>query len=206
MSVATIGSALAEKRTELGLDKGEAAERVGMSRTSYSSYERDAQRPSVDVFPALANFLNVSIEELLTLYGATCVAAARASLSRAVVDLPVETANGPGESVVSRDAPVPEETTAEAPTEPEPVTVVATPVTEETPELVQEARPIHSEETSPWEEPSAPFTPDLEATTSASSDDVASEGSTPADDETELDDLERAVSSKKKKKKKKKKK
>jgi len=80
MSAATIGSALADKRRELGLEKGRAANKIGMSRTTYSSYEQDAQRPSVDVFPALAKFLDISIEELLTLYGATCVAALRSSL------------------------------------------------------------------------------------------------------------------------------
>jgi transcriptional regulator with XRE-family HTH domain len=84
MGVATIGSALVEKRLELGLDKSQAAEVIGMSRTTYSSYEQDSQRPSVDVFPALAEFLGISTEMLLTLYGATCVAAARAALERIV--------------------------------------------------------------------------------------------------------------------------
>jgi transcriptional regulator with XRE-family HTH domain len=82
MSAATIGSALVERRRELGLEKGQAADKIGMSRTTYSSYEQDAQRPSVDVFPALAGFLEVSIEELLDLYGATCVAAVRPALRR----------------------------------------------------------------------------------------------------------------------------
>src|ERR1035441_1627474 len=82
MSVATIGSALAEKRSELDLEKGQAADKIGMSRTTYSSYEQDAQRPSIDVFPALAKFLEIPMEELLTLYGATCVAAVRPSLER----------------------------------------------------------------------------------------------------------------------------
>jgi transcriptional regulator with XRE-family HTH domain len=82
MGVATIGSALAERRRELKLEKGRAAEMIGMSRTTYSSYELDAQRPSVDVFPALAHFLHISIEDLLTLYGASCIAAARSSLAR----------------------------------------------------------------------------------------------------------------------------
>jgi DNA-binding XRE family transcriptional regulator len=82
MSVATIGTALVEKRVELGLEKGQAADKIGMSRTTYSSYEQDAQRPSVDVFPALAEFLDISMEELLTLYGATCVAAVRPTLEK----------------------------------------------------------------------------------------------------------------------------
>ena len=86
MSQATIGSALVERRRELGLEKGRAADKIGMSRTTYSSYEQDAQRPSVDVFPALAGFLDVSMEVLLTLYGATCVAAVRPTLEKVLAD------------------------------------------------------------------------------------------------------------------------
>jgi transcriptional regulator with XRE-family HTH domain len=82
MSSATIGSALIEQRQKRGLDKGQAAEKIGMSRTTYSSYELDAQRPSTDVFPALAAFLEVTTEELLLLYGATSIAVARLSLHR----------------------------------------------------------------------------------------------------------------------------
>jgi transcriptional regulator with XRE-family HTH domain len=92
MSAATIGSALVEKRLELGLEKGQAADKIGMSRTTYSSYEQDAQRPSVDVFPALAGFLEIAIEELLSLYGATCVAAIRPSLDRVLADQQVGSA------------------------------------------------------------------------------------------------------------------
>jgi len=76
----TIGSALVHKRTELGVSKVQAAQIVGMSRTTYSSYERDAQRPSVEVIPALVAFLQVSTESFLKLYGATAVATLRASL------------------------------------------------------------------------------------------------------------------------------
>jgi len=71
MSQATIGSALVERRRELGLEKGRAADKIGMSRTTYSSYEQDAQRPSVDVFPALAGFLDVSMEVLQCCRAAT---------------------------------------------------------------------------------------------------------------------------------------
>jgi transcriptional regulator with XRE-family HTH domain len=100
MTQATIGSALVERRRELALEKGQAADKIGMSRTTYSSYEQDAQRPSVDVFPALAEFLNVSMEELLTLYGATCVAAVRPTLERILFDKvgDVEDATNGGET------------------------------------------------------------------------------------------------------------
>ena len=82
MSEATIGSALTKRRDGLRMSRVQAAEKVGMSRTTYSSYERDEQRPSVDVFPALAAFLDVTVEEFLILYGATVVAALRPSLER----------------------------------------------------------------------------------------------------------------------------
>jgi transcriptional regulator with XRE-family HTH domain len=82
MGEETIGSSLRARRMDLGLDQRDAGARIGMSRTTYSSYERDTQRPSVDVFPALAQFLDISTEELLTLYGATCVMSVRPSLER----------------------------------------------------------------------------------------------------------------------------
>jgi len=90
MNDGTIGSALTEKRQELGISRVQAAEKVGMSRTTYSSYERDAQRPSVDVFPALATFLNMTIEEFLVLYGATAIATLRPSLERVLSELDVQ--------------------------------------------------------------------------------------------------------------------
>ena len=86
MSAETIGSALLKRRQQLGLDKGQAADQIGMSRTTYSSYELDKQRPSADVFPALASFLQVSIEDFLPLYGATAVVAVRPALERVLLE------------------------------------------------------------------------------------------------------------------------
>lgn len=82
MGEETIGSSLRARRVDLGLDQREAAAQIGMSRTTFSSYEHDTQRPSADVLPALARFLDVSLEELLTLYGASAIAAIRLSLER----------------------------------------------------------------------------------------------------------------------------
>jgi transcriptional regulator with XRE-family HTH domain len=96
MGATTIGEALVAKRLDLGLEKGQAAQRIGMSRTTYSSYEQDAQRPSVDVFSALADFLQISLEELLSLYGATCVVAARTALNALASH--VDVAPAPSES------------------------------------------------------------------------------------------------------------
>jgi transcriptional regulator with XRE-family HTH domain len=100
---ATIGSALRNRRRELGVDQQSAAAHIGMSRTTFSSYERDLQRPSAEVLPPLARFLDVTIDEILVLYGATCIETIRPQLER-LVPLPhggsaVETAvEGIGES------------------------------------------------------------------------------------------------------------
>jgi DNA-binding XRE family transcriptional regulator len=82
MSEETIGRALRTRRALLGLDQRDASTRIGMSRTTYSSYERDTQRPSVDVLPAIADFLEISIDDVLTLFGASAIAAARTALGR----------------------------------------------------------------------------------------------------------------------------
>ena len=85
MSSQTIGLALSAKRQKLRIDKGQAADRIGMSRTTYSSYEQDRQRPSVDVFPSLAKFLEVSMEDFLILYGATAIVAVRPALEKVLL-------------------------------------------------------------------------------------------------------------------------
>jgi transcriptional regulator with XRE-family HTH domain len=82
MEFATIGSALSSRRKTLNIDQARAAAIIGMSRTTFSSYERDLQRPSAEVLPSLAEFLEISIEDILTLYGGTCIAALRPSLEQ----------------------------------------------------------------------------------------------------------------------------
>jgi transcriptional regulator with XRE-family HTH domain len=91
VSSLTIGEALVARRDQLGLDKGRAADLIGMSRTTYGAYEANRQRPSVNVFPALAEFLDVAMEEFLDLYGATMILAARPALQR-VMSMPADTA------------------------------------------------------------------------------------------------------------------
>jgi transcriptional regulator with XRE-family HTH domain len=85
------------------MSRVQAAEKVGMSRTTYSSYERDEQRPSVDVFPALAAFLNITVEDFLTLYGATVVAALRPSLERVLLQRVPSLVELPGSNVAHED-------------------------------------------------------------------------------------------------------
>ncbi len=82
MTAETIGTALVQRRRQLNIGMAEAAARIAMSRTTYSSYEHDRQRPSVDVLPVLADFLNVSTNQLLALYGATSIAVIRPSLEQ----------------------------------------------------------------------------------------------------------------------------
>ena len=82
MEFATIGSALSSRRKVLNLDQARAAAIIGMSRTTFSSYERDLQRPSAEVLPSLAQFLDISLEDILTLYGGTCIAALRPALEQ----------------------------------------------------------------------------------------------------------------------------
>ena len=76
----TIGQTLLLRRHALRLDQGRAATLVGISRSTYAAYERDARRLLIDVLPAVADFLNVDRERILELYGATCVAQADATL------------------------------------------------------------------------------------------------------------------------------
>jgi DNA-binding XRE family transcriptional regulator len=64
----------------LGIDQMDAAALIGMTRTTLSSYERDIPGPSVEVLPALARFLDVTTEEILVHYGATCIAGVRPQL------------------------------------------------------------------------------------------------------------------------------
>lgn len=112
---ATIGSALAQRREKLGLSRVQAADHIGMSRTTYSSYERDTQRPSVDVFPVLADFLDISMDDLLNLYGATSIAAVRPSLQQ----LLAERANPSTGTEPVASAPPAEEPQATSDAEPE---------------------------------------------------------------------------------------
>lgn len=82
MDRVTIGHALGERRRLLGLDQGTAANRIGISRSTYAAYEHGGRRPSVDVLRSLAKFLDVTLDEVLELYGATCIVLARLALMR----------------------------------------------------------------------------------------------------------------------------
>jgi len=75
-----MGRALSERRHRLGLDQKSSAEAIGISRSTYAAYEHDARRFSFDVLYPLGSFLELDIDQVLELYGATCVAQARLAL------------------------------------------------------------------------------------------------------------------------------
>jgi transcriptional regulator with XRE-family HTH domain len=77
-----IGDALLAKRKQRRLDQGRAAAEIGVSPSTYRSYEKNTQRPSVNVFPLLAKFLGLDIEEFLPLYAATVIYALRPALEK----------------------------------------------------------------------------------------------------------------------------
>ena len=77
MASLTIGRALAARRRDTGLDQETVAASLGVSRSTYASYERGTRRPSAETLRAVALFLDVSIDAVLDLYGATCVEQAR---------------------------------------------------------------------------------------------------------------------------------
>jgi transcriptional regulator with XRE-family HTH domain len=106
MEFATIGSALSSRRKSLNIDQARAAAIIGMSRTTFSSYERDLQRPSAEVLPSLAQFLEISIDDILTLYGGTCIEALRPSLERYLATHQVDVNHRPPVINVVSAAPV----------------------------------------------------------------------------------------------------
>ena len=81
-----IGDALLARRKQRRLDQGRAAAEIGVSPSTYRSYEKNTQRPSVNVFPSLAKFLGLEIEDFLPLYAATVIFALRPALEKELAD------------------------------------------------------------------------------------------------------------------------
>jgi transcriptional regulator with XRE-family HTH domain len=82
MTSDNIGDALLARRKQRRLDQGRAATEIGVSPSTYRSYEKNTQRPSVNVFPSLAKFLGLEIEDFLPLYAATVIFALRPALEK----------------------------------------------------------------------------------------------------------------------------
>ena len=87
MTSDNIGDALLARRKQRRLDQGRAASEIGVSPSTYRSYEKNTQRPSVNVFPALSKFLGLEIEDFLPLYAATVIFALRPALERELASL-----------------------------------------------------------------------------------------------------------------------
>jgi transcriptional regulator with XRE-family HTH domain len=121
MEFATIGTALTSRRKALNIDQARAAAIIGMSRTTFSSYERDLQRPSAEVLPSLAQFLEISIEDILSLYGGTCIAALRPSLEQFLATQGVDGTDRPsgGNATSPSSAPAPSLSSASPASAPE---------------------------------------------------------------------------------------
>ena len=59
-----IGSKLKELRISEGLTQQELSVRLGISRVNYTRYEMDKVRPDYETLIKLADFYNVSLDEI----------------------------------------------------------------------------------------------------------------------------------------------
>jgi transcriptional regulator with XRE-family HTH domain len=60
-----IGKKITELRNKKGLTQKEAAKKLKMPRSTYSNYELDKREPDFDTAQKLAEFFDISIDELL---------------------------------------------------------------------------------------------------------------------------------------------
>lgn len=58
------GKKLKELRRFEGLTQQELADKIGISRVNYTRYETDAVRPDYETLLLIADFYNVSLDEL----------------------------------------------------------------------------------------------------------------------------------------------
>lgn len=56
---------LREKRKKIGISQDEVAKALKVPRTTYANYENGICDPSVDILIKLADFYNISIDELV---------------------------------------------------------------------------------------------------------------------------------------------
>lgn len=59
-----IGKKLKELRISAGLTQGDLADRLQLSRVNYTRYETDKVRPSYEVIIRIADFYDISLDEL----------------------------------------------------------------------------------------------------------------------------------------------
>ena len=60
----TIGKKLRELRQAEGLTQQELSKRIGVSRVNYTRYETDASRPDYETLIKIADFYDVSLDEI----------------------------------------------------------------------------------------------------------------------------------------------
>lgn len=60
-----ISNALKQSRINAGLTQGQVAKQLDILETSYSKYEQNQRNPSIDVLIKLADFYNISLDELV---------------------------------------------------------------------------------------------------------------------------------------------
>ena len=59
-----IGKKLKELRKNVGLTQSELAEKINVSRVNYTRYETDKVKPDYDTLIKIANFYDVSLDEI----------------------------------------------------------------------------------------------------------------------------------------------
>lgn len=59
-----IGKKLRELRQAEGLTQQELSKRIGVSRVNYTRYETDASRPDYETLIKIADFYDVSLDEI----------------------------------------------------------------------------------------------------------------------------------------------
>lgn len=59
-----IGKKLKELRVAEGLTQQQLAEKLNVSRVNYTRYETDASRPDYETLTAIADFYEISLDEL----------------------------------------------------------------------------------------------------------------------------------------------
>lgn len=56
---------LKERRKKMGISQMEIASKTGIPQTSYSGYEKNNRQPSIENLIKLADFFNITIDELV---------------------------------------------------------------------------------------------------------------------------------------------
>lgn len=64
VKIVRIGSTLKAMRKNAKLTQVELAEKLNISRVNYTRYETDVSRPDYETLIALADFYNVSLDEI----------------------------------------------------------------------------------------------------------------------------------------------